>query len=264
LITTTQARQLRGTIAYDNHGDKLGKVGQVYFDYQTDRPEFATVKTGLLGTRESFVPIAEANIEGDRLTVPYAKDQVQHAPAIDTEGNLDQAQEAELYRYYGLGIEAGQMPPAEAPPGGVLPGAAGRDVSGPTTDEAMTRSEEEIRVGTRPVEYGRVRLRKYVVTETVTQTVPVSHEEVRVVREPITEANREAAMAGPEISADEHEVVLHAEEPVVEKRAVPKERVRLDTETVPEQQVVSEQVRKERIDTEAEVLEGPDQTQHSR
>ena len=262
MITTTQANQLRGITTYDNHGNKLGKVGQVYFDYQTNRPEFATVKTGLLGTKESFVPIIEAIFEGDKLTVPYAKDQVQHAPAIDAEGDLDQAQEAELYRYYGLGLEAGQTQGAGGSAGDVLPGTVGRDVSGPTTDEAMTRSEEEIQVGTRPVEQGRVRLRKYVVTENVTQTVPVSHEEVRVVREPITEANREAAMAGPDISPEEHEVVLHAEEPVVQKRAVPKERVRLDTETVTEQQVVSEQVRKERIDTE--IAEGPDETNHGR
>jgi uncharacterized protein (TIGR02271 family) len=126
----------------------------------------------------------------------------------------------------------------------------GHDTSGPTTDEAMTRSEEQLRVGTQQVEAGRARLRKYVVTENVTQTVPVSHEEVRIEREPITEGNAPAAHDGPAISEEEHEVVLHAEQPVVQKEAVPVERVRLGTETVREEQTVSDEVRKEQIETD--------------
>ena len=116
----------------------------------------------------------------------------------------------------------------------------------------MTRSEEELRVGTTRRETGRVRLRKYVVTENVTQTVPVQREEVRVEREPITDANRDEAVSGGDITEEEHEVTLHAEEPVVEKRAVPKERVRLDKDTVTEQQKVSEEVRKERIEADGD------------
>ncbi|HEX4019133.1 MAG TPA: YsnF/AvaK domain-containing protein [Frankiaceae bacterium] len=112
----------------------------------------------------------------------------------------------------------------------------------------MTRSEGRLRVGTERVETGRARLRKYVVTENVTQTVPVSHEEVRVEREPITDANATAAMDGPAISEEEHEVVLHEERPVVAKETVPVERVRLDTDTVTDQETVSDEVRKEQID----------------
>ncbi len=104
-------------------------------------------------------------------------------------------------------------------------------------------------MGTEQVEAGRARLRKYVVTENVTQTVPVSREEVRVEREPITDANVGDATSGPDISEAEHEVTLHAEQPVVAKETVPVERVRLGTETVTEQQTVSEEVRKEQIDT---------------
>ncbi len=128
--------------------------------------------------------------------------------------------------------------------------AVGRDVSGPTTDEAMTRSEERLNVGTRTEEVGRARLRKYVVTENVTETVPVSHEEVRVEREPITDANIGNAMDGPAISEEEHEVTLHAERPVVEKEAVPVERVRLDKETVSDSERVSADVRKEEVEVD--------------
>jgi uncharacterized protein (TIGR02271 family) len=124
----------------------------------------------------------------------------------------------------------------------------GRDTSGPTTDDAMTRSEERLHVGTEQVQAGRARLRKYVVTENVTQTVPVSHEEVRLEREPITDANQDAAMSGTDISEEEHEVTLHAERPVVDKETVPVERVRLGTETVTEDREVSETLRKEQID----------------
>jgi uncharacterized protein (TIGR02271 family) len=117
----------------------------------------------------------------------------------------------------------------------------------------MTRSEEELRVGTRQRERGRVRLRKYVVTEQVTKTVPVQREELRLEREPITDENVGQATDGPEIFEEEHEVVLHEEEPVVEKRTVPKERVRLGKDTVSDEREVSGEVRREQIETE-----GPD------
>jgi uncharacterized protein (TIGR02271 family) len=128
----------------------------------------------------------------------------------------------------------------------------GHDTSGPTTDDAMTRSEEEVTVGKTQREAGRVRLRKYVVTEEVQQTVPVQHEEVRVEREPITEGNVDEALDGPAISDEEHEIVLHEEQPVVQKQVVPKERVRLDKDTVTEEQTVSDEVRKERIDVDGD------------
>jgi uncharacterized protein (TIGR02271 family) len=116
----------------------------------------------------------------------------------------------------------------------------------------MTRSEEELRVGTTERETGRARLRKYVVEDEVTQTVPVRREEVRVEREPITDANVDQATSGPAISEDEHEVVLHEEEPVVDKKAVPKERVQLGKEARTEERQVSDTVRKEQIEVDGD------------
>jgi uncharacterized protein (TIGR02271 family) len=187
--------------------------------------------------------------------------QVKDAPHAEADGALSQDEEAALYRHYGLAYsEAGSDSGLPAGQTGDR-STAGRDVSGSETDDAMTRSEEEVRIGTTQRESGRVRLRKYVVTEQVTKTVPVSHEEVRVEREPITDANRGDALSGADLSEEEHEVVLHAEEPVVEKGVVPKERVRLDTDTVTEDVQVDEQTRKERIDVvdgEGEPAEGRD------
>jgi uncharacterized protein (TIGR02271 family) len=132
----------------------------------------------------------------------------------------------------------------------------GYDTSGPITDEAMTRSEEELRVGTREREAGRVRLRKRVETEPVSETVTTRHETARVEREPITDANVDRAMSGPEISEEEHEMRLTAEEAVVEKQTVPKERVRLEKDVVEEDETITDELRKERIEAEGDIDEG--------
>ncbi|MFT2689717.1 YsnF/AvaK domain-containing protein [Clavibacter zhangzhiyongii] len=116
----------------------------------------------------------------------------------------------------------------------------------------MTRSEEQLHVGTERRETGRARLRKHVVTEEQTVTVPVSHEEVRLEREPITDANVGSATAGPDLSDEEHEVVLTEERPVVEKETVPVERVQLGTETVTDEERVTEDVRHEEIDVDGD------------
>ena len=120
----------------------------------------------------------------------------------------------------------------------------------------MTRSEEELQVGKTQQERGRARLRKYVVAEPVRTSVPVEREQVRLEREPITDANVEAAMAGPDLTESEHEVVVHEEQPEVEKRVVPRERVRLGTETVTEERPVEEELRKERIDYQGDDAPG--------
>ncbi|PYY35578.1 DUF2382 domain-containing protein [Curtobacterium sp. MCPF17_046] len=126
--------------------------------------------------------------------------------------------------------------------------SAGHDTSGANTDDAMTRSEERLDVGTQKVQTGRARLRKHVVTEQQSVTVPVQHEEVRLETEPITDGNVGAATDGPALSDEEHEVTLSEERVVVDKETVPVERVRLGTETVTEQQQVSEDVAHEEIE----------------
>ena len=221
-----EAYDWRGRNVVDQEGTKVGRLEEVYLDQHTGRPEWLLVHTGLFGTKSSFAPLAGARVDGEDVRIGYSKQEVKDAPSVEADGELSQQEEARLYAHYGL------------------------DYSKPATDDAMTRSEEELRVGTAKRERGRARLKKYVVTEEVTQTVPVQREEVRVEREPVTDANRDRATAGPDISEEEHEVVLHEEEVVTEKRAVPKERVRLDKETVTDEQTVSEQVRKERIDAE--------------
>ena len=250
-MSTLQKEDLlakRGQDLFDRDGDKLGAIEEIYVDNESDQPEWALVNTGLFGTKSTFVPLRDATDEGGTLRVPYEKAHVKDAPKVDPDGRLSEGEEAELYRHYGLEYSDARSDSGlpEGGTGGAPP--VGEDTSGPTTDDAMTRSEEELRVGTTEQEAGRVRLRKYVVEDEVTQTVPVKREEVRVEREPITDANVDAATDGPAISEEEHEVVLHEEQPVAEKRAVPKERVRLDKDTHVEEEQVSDTVRKEQID----------------
>ena len=227
-------------------GSKIGKVGNVFVDEGTDNPEWVTVKTGMFGSHESFVPVAGSAINADELTVPFSKDQVKDAPHFDTDQALSQDDEASLYSHYQMARGAGYADTA-ATSGYV---AEGYDTSGPNTDDAMTRSEERLHVGTETVQTGTARLRKYIVTENVTQTVPVSHEEIRIEREPITDANRDAAYSGKDLSEEEHEIVLTEERVITSKETVPVERVRLGTETVTGEEQVEETLRKEQIDTD--------------
>ncbi|MGP3999506.1 YsnF/AvaK domain-containing protein [Streptomyces sp. 8N706] len=242
MITREQIPTVLDHPVYDTNHNKIGDARHIFLDDVTDEPEWVSVKTGLFGTSESFVPIHDAAMVEDHLEVPYAKDTVKDAPHVDVDagGHLSEQEEHRLYDYYGIDWDAAWQQATR-------PGAG---KTAPATGDAMTRSEEQMHVGTERREVGRVRLRKYVVTEEQQQTIPVRHEEVRVEREPVTDANRGEAMAGPEISEAEHEVTLHEERPVVETRAEPKERVRLTTDERTEEETVKGKVRKERIETE--------------
>jgi uncharacterized protein (TIGR02271 family) len=241
----------------DLHGPdgKIGEIADIYLDRQTEQPEWLAVKSGLFGSKLSFVPIQQASGSGP-IQVPYDKDKVKGAPQVEADGELSPDEERQLYKYYGVEFgdysydEPTQTTGDPTPQG--TPGVVGNDTSGPETDNAMTRSEEELRVGTTQRETGRARLRKFIVTENVQETVPVQREEVRIEREPITEANMPNAMDGPALSEEEHEVTLRAEQAVVEKNVVPKERVRLDKDVVTEQETINETVRGERIEVDGD------------
>lgn len=258
-----------GTIV-DEAGEKLGGVGQIYLDDQTDRPTWATVKTGLFGTRETFVPLQGATGRGEDICVPYTKDFVKDAPNLDADGHLSPEEEAELYRYYGLGDGRGgrdehagrqeRVEEGDARPGAAGVGAAGigaeathrhddRDhVHAGQAEEAdsVVRREEELHVGTERVATGQVRLRKHVVTEQKTVTVPVQREEYTIEREPIREGE-----TGGRIGDDDGAVVtLHEERPVVEKETVAKECIGLGKEVHTDEQQVTETVAKEQVEVE--------------
>nr|WP_300051051.1 PRC and DUF2382 domain-containing protein [uncultured Nocardioides sp.] len=275
-MDTNDHGQLIGQTLYSSDNEKIGKIGQVFLDDDTDRPEFLTVNTGLFGMNESFVPAADVNVTGDGVRVPFTKDQVKDAPNVDVDsGHLDQSEERRLYDHYGMTYSE-RSSDSGLPEGGTgrstgtagtagtadttgttgtftSESSAGHDTSGPNTDDAMTRSEERLDVGTTSQEAGRARLRKYVTTEEETVTVPVKKERAVLETEPITDANRDEATSGPAISEEEHEVVLQEERAVVGKTTEAVERVKLGTETVTDEETVTEEVRKEHIEAEGDV-----------
>lgn len=248
----------------DETGEKVGGVGQIYLDDQSERPTWATVKTGLFGTRETFVPLAGASTQGDDLRVPYTKDFIKDAPSVDADGHISPEEEAELYRYYrldgaghgvderhgvaGTGVATDHV--ADRDRVGIDHDVNRADADRARTDrvegDSVVRREEELHVGKERVATGQVRLRKHVVTEQKTITVPVEREEYVVEREPIREGDH-----GGRIGDDDGAVVtLHEERPVVEKETVAKERVGLGKEVHTEDRQVTETVAKEQVEVE--------------
>ncbi|XVV02029.1 DUF2382 domain-containing protein [Actinosynnema sp. CA-248983] len=252
MINQAEVDRLYDCDVLDAHGERIGSVKQVWLDDRDGRPMWASVHTGLFGMKESFVPIQDATVSKGHIVVPVEKQQVKDAPRIDTEDqHMSDQQQEELYRYYGMipGVRSGEHDKLTG-----KQQARGREtMAGKLTDEraakdrgdAVTRYEEQLDVGTRDVEAGRVRLVKHTVTEQRDVSVPVTHEEVRVVREPA-----DGTEPGRPFQDEEAEVSLHRQEPVVDKHAEAVERVRLEKEAVTEQRKVRGQVRKEQVDVE--------------
>jgi hypothetical protein len=100
-ITTEQLRN-----AYHQSGnvyagsEKIGRIGQIYLDDETSEPTWVTVKTGLFGTSESFVPLFHARIEGNDIIVGYDEETIKNAPRIEPDDDLTPREELELFRYY--------------------------------------------------------------------------------------------------------------------------------------------------------------------
>lgn len=252
--------ELIGDAVYDLDGDKIGKVKRVYVDSASGAPTWASVSTGLFRD-DSLVPLAGAQLRQDtgELQVRVHKEAVKSAPHSERDGLISQESEDDLFVHYGIdparsgwddyGRRA-QRPGGDTAGMGTAAGvgtaAAGGTTVGRADRESMVRSEEQLDVGTEQHETGRARLRKYVVTEEQSVTVPTTHEEVHVEREPITDPGAVHADLGDE----EQEVTLHEERVTVDKESVPVERVRLAVDEVEDEQTVSDTVRKERIETE--------------
>lgn len=267
MAETNRIEDLANATAYDVDGEKLGGVKDVYVNDTTGQPDFVSVNHGLFGGGDSIVPLRGHTLRDGELHLAFPKDRVEDAPELDENGHLTTEDQDAFYRHYGL--EGTQdvttyetdNRTAQAGVAGAAAGAgyaAGerevdddrRDVA---NDDEIVRSEEQLNVSKDRVETGQVRLRKYVVNETETVEVPVEREEVRVVREPITDADR--ANYDGNIGEQEASVTLHEDRVNVSKESVPVEKVSLEKDTVQDTERVSEDVRKERFETDG-VVEG--------
>ena len=273
---------LANATAYDVNGDKVGGVKDVYVNDTTGQPDFVSVNHGLFGGGDSIVPLRGHTLRDGELHLAFPKERIEDAPDLDENGHLTTEDQDAFYRHYGLEntqdvttYETGNRFAETGAAGAGAAGAAGagyaagerevvdadrRDVvdadrrgAVDTDNDELIRSEEQLNVSKDRVETGEVRLRKYVVNETETVEVPVEREEVRVVREPITDADR--ANYDGNIGEQEASVTLSEDRVNVSKESVPVEKVSLEKDTVRDTETVSEEVRKERFETDG-VVEG--------
>lgn len=271
-----------GANVLSDDGAVLGPMGQLYVDDATGEPSWVTVATHTAGNPESFAPLRDATLDGQDVRLPYPHSTVYDSPKMSQDGHLSPEEEQHLLRYYGLIAAAtdGDSGPAVSSSGDRSSRAdtrggrsdidAGRSdaFAGSADDDevSMTRSEEQLRVGTELRETERVRLVKRVVTEDVTMTVQIRREELVVERVPVqdgaplyddgagtfSKAERERLYAAVEtaFNGDVVEMVLYEEKPRIEVDVVPIERVRISREARTQDETVTGQVRKEVIETE--------------
>jgi len=249
-MTMEQLTELRGSPVYDQSGDKIGSVEEIFYDADTQQPEWIGIGTGFFGMKRVLVPVAGASMDADGVTVPYAKDMVKDTPDIDGD-EISEDTERQLYSYYGLQYSDARSD-STLPDTGMPSGSAGmadvdldRSAGVTSTDADMIRSEEELTVGKRQVEAGRLRVRKWVETEPVQADVTLERETAHIVREPINEP-----VSGAQIGDDTIDVTLEAEEAVVAKRTVAKERIGVDVDRESVTETVSDSVRKERVEVD--------------
>lgn len=253
VLEPNQAEQILGQPIHAAGQVEVGTVNQVYLHDTTGKPAWATVHTGVPGTKATFIPLAEATIDDGRLTVPYGTKTIAAAPRVEASGGrLTLPEVATLNRHYGLRDD--RTLPSGSPPTN-QPVVDDNRMTGDSPAE-MTRSEERLKVATTTRATQKVRMRKHVVVEQRTVTVTVQREEILIEHEPLDDDRDNQALeagsgpGGTGGSTVKHEMVLHEEQIFIEKRIVPVERVRLVVETVTTQQQVSEQLRKEQIDTD--------------
>jgi PRC-barrel domain. len=89
MIARQDFDRIEGATAYDNSGEKIGRVGQLYIDDETGEATWVTVSTGLFGLSESFAPLQGAEFDGKDIRLKYDKQTVKDAPRIDKDQHLD-------------------------------------------------------------------------------------------------------------------------------------------------------------------------------
>jgi uncharacterized protein (TIGR02271 family) len=239
-------QQLQGMPVYSSDKEQIGKVDTIYVDEDTRVPEWIGIGAGFFGSKRLLVPTQGAMAQSDGVHVRFDKATVESSPDVAGE-EIPEDTERSLYDHYGVSYSDERSE-------STLPEGSQRGSASTGSDQAsMTRSEEELRVGKRQREAGRVRLRKWVETEPVSEEVTLQRETAEVSREPI---NRPAS-AG-EIGEQEVEVTLQSEEPVVEKATVAKEQVSVKKGTDTTKKKVSDEVQKERIEVDGEDVERVD------
>ena len=272
---TMHADELVGAPVIDSGGRGVGTVEQVFRDDVDGTPSWARIRSakGL-----HFVPLAGGKVTGTGgLIVAFDEGKILSEPDVSVDRHMSVEQEEELRQYFGLNVPPQAKGPEATQPEAARPGAARPEAPrpeaprppmagqaqetqevrqpSPATDQPaqqwMIRSEERFAVNLETQEASRVRLRKYVETEPVEQTIKVFHEEYEIERVPIAEGDR----ASSELAEGEQEIILREGRAIITKETVPVERIRLAARKVEEDQTIRDELRRERI----EILGAEDQ-----
>lgn len=247
--TTQTMDRLLDYEVVDAEGNKVGPVEHMWVDGATGRPEFLAVKSGSFLGSTHIVPVAGARIDEGRrqMRLPYRDDQIKNAPHFDKDAELSDDDERRVYDYYGLERSTAPSPSGLAAGAGMRREAPEMRTSG-QDQQTIPLAEEELEVGKRPVEAGRVRLRKVIRTEHVSQPVELRREEVHVERVP---ASGEQVPPNA-FQEQEIEVPVRREEPVVEKEAHLTGQVRVGKTAETERRTVEGDVRREDVELDRE------------
>lgn len=277
MTTQNNIRDLFNTTAFDSNGEKLGDVQEVFVDDHSGQPTFVEVKHGLFGMSSSLVPLKGHRLQGEDLQLAFSKDRIKDAPDVNADEGLTPEEQNRIFEHYGIAGAQNQNEyvadnrrderyagTTEAAGVAGTTAAADRDradrdrveadraaTTRAADDNSIVRSEEQLDVQKEQVQSGKARLRKYVVEDKETVEVPVTREEVRVERTPISEADADNFRG--EIGEDEASVVLNEERVDVQKRTVPVEKVSLEKDQVTETERHTETLAKEQIETDADI-----------
>jgi PRC-barrel domain len=102
----SSAYEWEGRTVVDADGEKIGKIEAIYLEYDGRTPAWALVKTGLFGSKSSFVPLVDAAPVHEDVEVSVSKDQVADAPRVDADEELSADEAVELYRHYDIDYTA--------------------------------------------------------------------------------------------------------------------------------------------------------------
>jgi hypothetical protein len=102
MITTEAIDSIIGADALDEQDDRIGEVGQVYVDEETDRPTWVSVRLGLLSGAEVLVPLEDAEWDERSLHLAVERRLAREAPRKEMDEPLTVGEEERLYSHYGM------------------------------------------------------------------------------------------------------------------------------------------------------------------
>jgi uncharacterized protein (TIGR02271 family) len=238
----------------DLNNEKIGTVDAIWED-QAGQPSYLAIRTGWLGLGKAHVVpahSAEVNEERRKIKLPYSAELVKAAPTFESADDITADSETQIRDYFSAAIGSRGTYNEQYVDQPHRSKTARTEADDDTT---LRLKAEELRVGKREVEYGGVRLRKIVRTETVNQPVELQREEIVVERVPVS--GQSSTVEDENFTDQEIYIPLRREEAVVEKTVRATEEVRVGKRRESDQRNVEETVRREDVEIDKQAGTDP-------